>query len=91
MKKPTIRRPVENSPPDWRGYKGLQKRVPACGTSLAAYATWWAARSRERSRLLPGRFFDAEGSIRAVRNHCLTWLKTELGAVDLHRNNVRFK
>ncbi len=34
---------------------------------------------------------DVEVAIRAVRNHCLTRLKMELGAVELYRDNVRFE
>src|ERR1700733_3072116 len=40
-------------------------------------------------RLTAGR--HVEVTIGAVRNHSLTRLKTELGAVELHGENVRFE
>jgi len=37
------------------------------------------------------RLTDLEVAIRAVRNHCLSWLKTELDAIELYRNYFWFE
>jgi hypothetical protein len=37
------------------------------------------------------RLGDGEVAIWTVWNHCLTWLKTELSAIELYRNDVRFE
>src|SRR5262245_66697167 len=37
------------------------------------------------------RLGDGEVAIGAVRNHRLTWLKTELGTIELYRDHVRLE
>src|SRR6266446_2142270 len=34
---------------------------------------------------------DVEVAIGAVRNHCLTWVKTELDAIELYLNYIRLE